>query len=92
MKVAINTCFGGFNLSQETLAKYNELSGKNIEYQFDIKREDPFLIQAIEEIGVERAGGDYSELKIVEIPDNIAWYIYEYDGVEEIHEHHRIWN
>ena len=32
MKVVINTCFGGFGLSDEALARYNELAGTNLKY------------------------------------------------------------
>ena len=48
-------------------------------------RADPFLIQAIEELGKE-SWGDCSELKIVEIPDDLNWEIDEYDGVESVRE------
>ena len=43
---------------------------------------------------VERgdADGDYSELKVVEIPDGVNWYIEEYDGLEHVTERHRTWN
>jgi hypothetical protein len=92
MKVVINRCFGGFNLSQAAIDRYNELSGKNVTYQYDIKREDPFLIQAIEEIGLIASAGRHSELKIVNIPEDIAWFVDDYDGMETIHEYHRMWN
>jgi len=54
-------------------------------------RTDPILISAIETLGPRKAGGRYAELKIVEIPDGISWYIEDYDGRETIHEDHRIW-
>jgi hypothetical protein len=57
---------------------------------YDIKRDDPLLIQVVEEMGDE-ANGNYSSLKIVEIPDDVEWYIGEYDGIESVHEEHRIW-
>lgn len=51
-------------------------------------RTDPHLVQAVEELG-EKAG---KNLKVVTIPDDVEWYIHEYDGLESIHEEHRFWN
>jgi len=91
MKVVINVCYGGFGLSQAVYDRYNELTGKNVEYHFDITRDDTVLVQVVEELGQE-ANTRYSELKVVEIPDGISWYIHEYDGWETIHETHRSWS
>jgi hypothetical protein len=91
MKVVINSCFGGFGLSEKALARYNELANKNAQYYFDIERNDPCLVQVVEELGKE-AEGEYSVLKIVDIPDDISWHIEQYDGIESVHETHRIWN
>jgi len=38
-----------------------------------------------------KANGHYSELKIVHVPDEVDWYISEYDGLEQVHEKHRTW-
>jgi len=57
---------------------------------YDIERNDPLLIQVVEELG-DDAAGDFSRLKIVEIPDDVSWEIDEYDGIESIHEVHRTW-
>ncbi len=57
---------------------------------YDIFRDDIALIQLIEEMGV-KADGSHSELKIVEIPDDVEWVIEEYDGIEWIAEKHRRW-
>jgi hypothetical protein len=54
-------------------------------------RTDRLLIQAIEEVGLEEAGGKCAELEIVEIPDDIKYFIDEYDGIETIREEHRSW-
>ena len=91
MKVVINSCYGGFSLSEKALARYNELANKNVQYYFDIERNDPFLVQVVEELGAE-ANDIYSLLKIINIPDDIAWYIHEYDGLESVHEQHRSWD
>jgi len=56
-----------------------------------IDRDDPTLIQTIEELG-EKANGQFAELKIINIPDGISYKIEEYDGLESIHETHQIWS
>jgi len=53
-------------------------------------RTHPDIIAVVEALG-EEADGMYAELEIVDIPDGIEWHIDEYDGVETIHEAHRIW-
>jgi hypothetical protein len=56
----------------------------------DISRNDPCLVQVVEELGKE-ANNRFSLLKVVEIPDNVEYTIEEYDGNEHIAEKHRIW-
>lgn len=53
-------------------------------------RQCPKLAQVIEMLG-SLANTDYSRLRVVEIPDGIEFDIYEVDGMESIHERHRIW-
>ena len=49
-------------------------------------RFDPILIEVIEELG-DAASGKYSELRVVEIPDDVAedYKIDDYDGIEILH-------
>jgi hypothetical protein len=89
-KVVINTTYGGFGISNEALARYNEITGKNVEYHWYIERDDPALVQVVEEFD-ETVNDWCSNLKIVEIPDGVEWQIEEYDGSEWIAEKHRIW-
>ena len=56
----------------------------------DLERDDPLLIQVINEFG-EEANGRFACLGIIEIPDDVEWQIDEYDGWETIHEKHRSW-
>ena len=56
----------------------------------DIERDDPLLVQVVEELG-EEASGDLSELRIAEVPEGVDWYIDDYDGVETVREIHRTW-
>ena len=91
MKIVINACYGGFGLSKEALALFNERSGTTITYEHDIERNNPILVEIVEQLG-ESANTRFSELKVVEIPDDVEWGIEEYDGNEWIAEKHRTWN
>ena len=135
MKVVINTCYGGFELSAMAIKRIMELQGRECyffshEYkdssfnptyspinperhtgyfdvfdipnpnqptedgkdhyiclEFELERNDSLLIQAVEELG-EKANGSCAKLKIIEIPDDLDYYIDDYDGMETIHEKH----
>ena len=92
-KIAINTDFGGFGLSDEAIELYKVLSEIPLAtdlYYWEIDRDDPVLVQIIEQLG-DSAGDSYSSLKVVEIPDGVEWHIHEYDGMEHIAENHRTW-
>ena len=92
-KIVINTCYGGFGLSEEAFAQFREIKGLGVQYDFDgdIPRDDPVLIQIVEQLG-QRSHGDYAKLKVVEIPDDVKWHIGEYDGCEWVAENHRTWD
>jgi hypothetical protein len=57
----------------------------------DIARNDAALIQVVEELG-NAASGSCADLKIVEVPDEVDWYVEEYDGNEWVAEKHRTWS
>jgi hypothetical protein len=59
-------------------------------YDKDLERNDPILAEVVEELG-EKANGPFAKLEIIEIPDDVDFYIDEYDGLESIHESHRSW-
>lgn len=61
------------------------------EYDMTSTRNDPDLIAVIEEMG-EAANGGFSELRIVDIPDDVEWTVEEYDGIEWVAEKHRTWS
>lgn len=134
MKIVINTCFGGFNLSELAAVRYAEIKGlklhvisfgpgpiyswvpeserhnqdnfcslsheerqsSNATYNAqtltprNIPRDDPSLVQVVEELG-PRASGRFATLEVVEIPDGVSWHIEEYDGLEHIAEDARTW-
>ena len=70
----------------------NELKYSDDEYftPQKLERTDPDLIAVVEELG-KKAGGIFSDLVVVEIPDGIEWEIDDYDGMETIREKHRTW-
>ena len=92
-KVVINTCYGGFGLSANGESKYKELAGV-VDPDFhdrEIPRDDENLIAVVELMG-SAANGGYAELKIVDVPDDINWYVEEYDGREWVAERHQTWS
>ena len=93
MKIVINRSFGGFSLTDSALDEYK--NRKNITdpnfYYYDIPRECPVLVAMVEEQGTA-INGDFSDLKIVEIPDDVNWFIEQYDGLEHVAERHRTWS
>lgn len=68
----------------------DDLSEDNYFSYYDIERDDPALVQVVEEMQ-ENSYGIHAELSVVEIPDDVSWYISNYDGMETIHENHRSW-
>ena len=91
-KIVINACYGGFDLSPEGFAHYcSKLGdGETVEYSWDIARDDPRLVETVEELGLE-ANGSYADLKIVEIPSDVEFVIVDNHGEEYVAEKHRTW-
>lgn len=56
----------------------------------EIPRNDPDLVSVVEDLG-ESANGFAASLKIVEIPEDVDWYVEENDGREWVAEKHRTW-
>lgn len=48
-------------------------------------RTNPYLVQAVEELGDEANGG-CAKLRVVDIPDGEDYEIHEYDGIETVRE------
>lgn len=131
MKIILNKCYGGFDVSKEAYMLYAKKKGlelyqyasnftnfkkciykktddealfknyfikdmgDNIEinnedykkyhlYLDDEHRQDPILIEVVEELG-DKASGRFGRLEVVEIPDNCYYKIDEYDGIETIY-------
>jgi hypothetical protein len=55
-----------------------------------IERNDLDLVKVVEDLG-EEANGQFADLDIIEIPDNVNWEIDNYDGMEHVDEVHRSW-
>ena len=56
----------------------------------DAVRADADLVAVVREMGKD-ANDEHSALLVIEIPDNIDWYIEDQQGIEEVHEEHRTW-
>jgi hypothetical protein len=61
------------------------------DYDFYGNRADEDLVAVVETLG-GAANGSCANLKVVEIPDGVEWFINEYDGMEHVAERHRTWS
>ena len=106
-KVVLNSCFGGFGLSKDAIQMLNDKHGLNIDSDYgyvdnddfgivddnmDAYRMDKRLVSVVKKLGVKKASGQYSALRIVDVPDDVVdvhgWHISDYDGCESIHQSH----
>jgi hypothetical protein len=81
-KIVYSACYGGFGLSEKAFARYKELGG-TCDYDWEIARTDPILVQVIEELG-EEANNWASNLKITAVHAGTKYRIEEYDGFETV--------
>jgi len=79
------------NMSMQERQAHNQKYDSQIFNERDIARDDPYLVQVVDELGSE-AGGSHAKLKVVEIPGDVDWIIEEYDGNEWVAEKHRKWS
>jgi len=92
-RIVINTCYGGFGLSDLAEQRYKQMAGitdSSWSYYF-IDRADPYLVKIVREMGMA-ANGPHANLKIVEVPGDVEWEVAEYDGNEWVAEKHRTWS
>lgn len=80
-----------YALSMEERAASNAKYTEQHLSPYDIPRNDPLLVQVVEEMS-GAASGRFSALKVVEIPDGVLWSIHDYDGCEHVEEQHRSWS
>lgn len=79
MKIVVNKCFGGFNVSDEAARKLGLSDGYHI-----VSRVDDRLIKMVEE-DADKTSGPSAKLRVVEIPDDATdWELNDYDGRETI--------
>jgi len=58
----------------------------------EIARDDAALVYAVETLGTKVAhGSQWGELKVVEVPADVEWFIHDYEGREHVAEMHRTW-
>ena len=86
------TSFGMFFIysSKGNLKSWEDVKEGDIFEDREIERTDPILVKVVEQLGT-KANGGAAQLEIVEIPDDVKWSISDYDGIESIHEVHRVW-
>jgi hypothetical protein len=92
IKVVVNSCYGGFSLSDEGKElylnkkglKFTKKKGEHFSfmgyeytvegqehwYEREIARDDPVLVEVVEELG-KKSFGSYAELRVVEIPNMV---------------------
>lgn len=80
-----------YSMSLEERQAYNAKHREQTLYCRDIERNDPALVQLVEE-NTKLYSGRHAELKVVEIPDDVVFMIEEYDGNEHVAEVHRTWS
>ena len=87
-KIVINVIHGRFSLSTELQRLYaaestaQHRAGWSV---YCVPRDDALLIRLIERLGLRKAGGPVSRLKIVEVPDDVGeWEIVDDDGKEKV--------
>lgn len=79
------------SMSMAERQRHNQLWESHTFRDRDLDRDDPVLVQVVRELGSD-ASGRHADLKIVEIPADVDWYIEEYDGLEWVAEKHRTWD
>lgn len=96
MKIVINKKIGYFELSDAVMSELNiskrngKGHAKNSDFNINSSnlwkyRANNRLINAIEKIGEEASSTMTSELRIINVPANTVWRMYEWMGLESIH-------
>ena len=81
MKIVLNKCSGGFQLSDKCRDIIEKKTGKK---EWELERHNKDLVALIEKFGARASDELVSQLEIVEIPDNCLYEIQQYYGVESV--------
>jgi hypothetical protein len=88
MKIVINRCYGAYMLSPRATALFQRIEKCE---PCEAGRDNPTLVKIVEKLGEAAGDGPGTNLKVVEVPDGVDWYIQENDGMERVAERHRFW-
>lgn len=83
VKVVLNTCYGGFNVSDKAWNKMIEYGYKGDRY--DIERHNLILVKVVEELGTKKASGMCARLEVEEYYLSRLYRIEDHDGKETLH-------
>lgn len=67
-----------------------EPEDKDFFWLSDKYRDDPVLVEVVEELG-KAANSDYSDLVVVDIPDDMDYVVNDYDGIEILSPRAQTW-
>lgn len=84
-KIVINTCYGGFGLSEKALKMFSDIKGLLIIDNYTLEaypRHGKDLVRVVEKLG-EDSWGDSANLQVFEIKGN-AYKILTKDGKETV--------
>ena len=68
----------------------DSVSEDNYFNERELERNDSVFVEVVELLK-DKANGRFACLKVIEIPEDVDWYIEEYDGNEWVAEKHRTW-
>ena len=95
VEVMVNTCFGGFGLSEAAMNEYHRRclskareGGEENSLEYGISRHDPVMVQIVREMGL-LASDRYAKVCLEMIPAQYVHHysIREYDGMESVKVH-----
>lgn len=98
-KVVVNANHRQFSLSRPAaqllglqVIEHAPLFGRDftVDGESMIARDDERLVMAVESLGQE-AGAPGTDLRIVQIPDDVDWFVDNYDGSEWVATKHERW-
>ncbi len=83
----INTCFGGFGLSQTA----KKMMGNEQLIESQIPRNDKLLVNVVRKLGKD-ASGKHAQLVAIKLKPATRYVIYEFDGMETLAEDHKVFD